>query len=183
MTITDRVLVAAIEAEYGRYQVLTDKALEQVPESLLSAPGPANGNSLAVICWHLSGNLASRFTDFLESDGEKPWRNRDEEFAARSVSREEFDAKFRIGWLALFGALAGLQDADLMRTVRIRGKELAVHEALFRSLSHVSYHVGQIVYLSHVHCAEDWNYLTIPPGGSAAYNANPTGEKPPARTI
>ena len=178
---TSRTFIQSITAEYGRYQALADKALEQVPESLLSAAGPANGNSLAVICWHLSGNLASRFTDFLTSDGEKPWRAREEEFAVRTVSREELDAKWGIGWAVLFDTLAQLDDSHLTHTVHIRSQALAVQEALFRSLAHVSYHVGQIVYLAHALCADEWTYLSIPPGHSAAYNANPTKEKPPTR--
>ena len=170
-------LIKSIEAEYRRYRALAEAALDQVPESLLSTAGPSNGNSLAVICWHLSGNLQSRFTDFLTSDGEKPWRNREEEFAPRSITRDELKAKWSAGWDALFGALATLTDESLAKTVLIRGQPLAVHEALHRSLAHASYHVGQIVYLSHALCGDGWHYLSIPPGGSAAYNANPLYEK------
>ena len=170
-------LIKSIEAEYQRYKALADAALDQVPESLLSAPGPSNGNSLAVICWHLSGNLQSRFTEFLTSDGEKPWRNREEEFEERRVTRDELKAKWSAGWDALFGGLATLTNEDLLKTVLIRGQPLAVHEALHRSLAHASYHVGQIVYLSHALCGDGWRYLSIPPGGSAAYNANPQYEK------
>jgi hypothetical protein len=136
------------------------------------------GNSLAVMCWHISGNLRSRFTDFLTTDGEKQWRKRDEEFEARSVSRGDFVAKWEEGWDALLGALAGLKDADLESTVTIRGQPLQVDEALHRSLAHVSYHVGQIVYLSHAIVGAGWKYLSIPPGGSTAYNADPKMEKP-----
>lgn len=170
-------LIKSIEAEYLRYKALAESALKQVPESALSQSGPSNGNSLAVICWHLAGNLKSRFTDFLTSDGEKPWRNREEEFAARSVSRAELMEKWTDGWQALLGALRQLNDADLTKTVEIRGQPLLVHEALHRSLAHASYHVGQIVYLAHAVCGTGWQYLSIPPGGSAAYNANPQYEK------
>ena len=176
----NRVLLDSITAEYRRYRVMSEAALAQVPEALLSTPGPSNGNSLAIICWHVSGNLASRFTDFLDSDGEKPWRARDEEFAPRTVSHAELMAKWAGGWNVLDETLASLSDADLTRTVRIRGQELAVHEALFRSLAHVSYHAGQIVYVAHALCGERWSYLRIPPGQSAAYNSNPTKEKPGA---
>ena len=170
-------LIKSIEAEYLRYKVLAESALAQVPEDVLSQAGPAGGNSLGVICWHLSGNLKSRFTDFLTSDGEKPWRNREEEFVARSVSRAELMEKWTDGWRALLGALQELTDADLAATVWIRGQPLLVHEALHRSLAHASYHVGQIVYLAHALCGANWHYLSIPPGGSAAYNANPLYEK------
>jgi len=171
------LLIKSIEAEYLRYKALAETALAQVPEPSLSQPGPAEGNSLAVICWHLSGNLKSRFTDFLTSDGEKAWRNREEEFRPRTVSRAEMIEKWDDGWRVLLDALAQLTDDDLTKTVRIRGQALAVHEALHRSLAHASYHVGQIVYLAHAICGADWRYLSIPPGGSAAYNANPQYEK------
>ena len=170
-------LIKSIEGEYLRYKGLAESALKQVPEATLSQAGPANGNSLAVICWHLSGNLKSRFTDFLSSDGEKPWRNREEEFAARSVSRADLMDKWSDGWQALLGALQQLTDDDLTRTIYIRGQPMLVHEALHRSLAHASYHVGQIVYLAHAMVGADWKYLSIAPGGSAAYNANPLYEK------
>ena len=170
-------LIRSIEAEYLRYKALADAALAQVPEPLLSQPGPADGNSLAVICWHLSGNLKSRFTDFLTGDGEKPWRNREEEFAPRTVSRVELAEKWTDGWKTLFETLAELSDSDLTRTVLIRGQPLLVHDALHRSLAHATYHVGQIVYGAHAICGPSWQYLSIPPGQSAAYNTNPRYEK------
>jgi uncharacterized damage-inducible protein DinB len=173
-------LIQSIDAEYRRYKTLADGALAQVPDDALSSPGPAKGNSLATICWHISGNLRSRFTDFLTTDGEKPWRARDEEFAARAVSRDELTAKWNQGWDVLLASLADLTDADLSKTVTIRGQSLAVHEALHRSLAHTSYHVGQVVYLAHAIAGEGWHYLSIPPGGSAAYNAQPAYDKPQA---
>ena len=170
-------LIKSIEGEFTRYKALAEGAMAQVPEAALSASGLNEGNSLAVMCWHISGNLKSRFTDFLTTDGEKQWRKRDEEFEARSVSREDLLAKWNEGWSVLFGTLAGLKDEDLTKTVTIRGQGLAVHEALHRSLAHTSYHVGQIVYLSHAIVGAGWKYLSIPPGGSAAYNADPKMEK------
>ena len=171
------ILIKSIEGEFKRYKALAEGAFAQVPEEALSTSGLNEGNSLAVMCWHVSGNLKSRFTDFLTTDGEKQWRKRDEEFQARSVSREDFLAKWNEGWSVLLATLAGLRDADLTRTVTIRGQGLAVHEALHRSLAHTSYHVGQIVYLSHAIVGTGWKYLSIPPGGSAAYNADPKMEK------
>ena len=171
-------LVKSIEAEYRRYKALAEGGIEQAPDDMLSAAGPGNGNSLAIICWHVSGNLKSRFSDFLESDGEKPWREREEEFAARTVSRADLMTKWAEGWDALFVTLGALDDEDLSRTVKIRRQDLAVHEALHRSLAHISYHVGQIVYIAHAFAADKWRYLSIPPGGTAAYNANPSMDKP-----
>jgi len=171
-------IINSIDGEYRRYKALAEAALEQVPEASLSTPGPSGGNSLAIICWHVSGNLQSRFTDFLDSDGEKPWRQREEEFAARTVSRDDLLAKWAQGLKVLLDTLAALTDADLARSVIIRTRPLTVHEALHRSLAHTSYHVGQIVYLAHMIRGADWRYLSIPPGGSAAYNADPKLDKP-----
>jgi hypothetical protein len=175
-------LIDSIRAEYLRYRALADAAIDQLTEAQLSVSGPNGGNSIAVICWHVAGNLRSRFTDFLTSDGEKPWRQREEEFAMRTVTRAELRAKWTAGWEALLGALDGLDDGQLQRTVTIRGQPLLVHEALHRSLSHASYHVGQIVYLAKSLRGMEWQYLSIPPGNSDAYNQAPTKEKPSAHS-
>jgi uncharacterized damage-inducible protein DinB len=169
-------IVDSIAGEYRRYKVLAEAALEQVPEAALSQPGPSGGNSLATICWHVSGNLESRFTDFLPADGEKPWRQREAEFAARTVSRAELSAKWNQGWDALLTTLESLTDADLPKSITIRGQALSVHAALHRSLAHTSYHVGQIVYVAHAIRGREWRYLSIPPGQSDTYNATPTDE-------
>ena len=158
------LLIRSIDAEYRRYKALGEEAISQLDDAELGSPGPVGGNSTAVIVWHLSGNLASRFTDFLTSDGEKPWRHRDDEFAARTVSRDELLEKWQHGWTVLFEALADLSDTDLQRTVTIRGQSLQVHDALHRSLAHTSYHVGQIVYLAKLIRGETWRSLSIPPG-------------------
>ena len=133
-----------------------------------------------MIVWHMSGNLASRFTDFLTTDGEKAWRQREEEFAARMVSKPDCIAKWDAGWKVLFDTLATLTDADLGTTVHIRKQPLTVQDALLRSLAHASYHVGQIVYIAKAARGAGWNYLSIPPGQSDAYNRNPTYDKPDA---
>jgi hypothetical protein len=169
--------IESIRGEYVRYRKLAEDAMAQLDEASLVAPGPNEGLSIATICWHVSGNLASRFTDFLASDGEKPWRRREEEFHARSVARVELLAKWAQGWDVLFGALDRLSDADLERTVTIRQQPLRVHEALHRSLAHTSYHVGQIVYLAKSMRGKNWQYLSIPPGLSDAYNAAPDKER------
>ena len=174
--------VESIRGEYLRYKALAEAAMDQLDEAQLCVTGPSGGNSIAVICWHVAGNLRSRFTDFLTSDGEKPWRRREEEFAARTVTRAELQAKWNEGWEALLGALASLRDEQLQQTVTIRGQPLRVHEALHRSLSHASYHVGQIVYLAKAIRGPAWRYLSIPPGGSDAYNQTPTKDKPSAHS-
>ena len=170
-------IVESIRAEYLRYKALAEAAIDQLAEEDLSAPGPNGGNSIAVICWHVAGNLQSRFTDFLTTDGEKPWRKREEEFEPRTVSRHELLSKWNQGWDVLLGTLQTLSDNQLSQLVTIRKQPLLVHEALHRSLAHLSYHVGQIVYLAKAFRGAEWNYLSIPPGKSDAYNQAPTLDK------
>ena len=167
-------IVESIRAEYLRYKALAEAAIAQLDETALSGEGPGGGNSIAVICWHISGNFQSRFTDFLTTDGEKPWRNREEEFQPRRVTRSELLAHWERGWNVLTSALDGLTDEQLHATVTIRRQPLAVHEALLRLLAHLSYHVGQIVYLAKSSRGRDWKYLSIPPGQSDTANRTPT---------
>jgi uncharacterized damage-inducible protein DinB len=174
-----RQIVGSIEGEYRRYKKLGEGAIDQLTDEQLSRVSASAGNSVATLVWHISGNLASRFTDFLQSDGEKPWRDRDDEFVHRTVRRAELREKWEKGWSVLLRSLAGLDDERLHDMVKIRGVPLSVHEALHRSLAHTSYHVGQIVFLARAFRGAEWRYLTIPPGGSAAYNENPVAEKPP----
>ena len=171
-----RDIVESIRAEFGRYKALAEAAIAQLADGELTDARPG-GNSIAVICWHVSGNLRSRFTDFLTRDGEKPWRHRDEEFVARVVTRTELLAKWEQGWDVLFRALSELGDAQLHDAVTVRGIPLKVHEALHRALAHVASHVGQIVLIAKATRGGDWKYLSIPPGQSDVYNQNPTGER------
>src|SRR6266542_5743048 len=112
-------VIESITGEYKRYKALAEGALSQLTADELVAPAPGGGNSIATICWHVGGNLRSRFTDFLTSDGEKPWRKREEEFQARSVTMAVLLAHWESGWSALFVTLAALRDADLSRSVTI----------------------------------------------------------------
>ena len=172
-----RDLIGSIEGEYRRYKVLAEGAMDQLsPEELLS-PVVGSDNSIIVLVWHISGNLRSRFTEFLSSDGEKSWRGRESEFAPRQTTRAELMKKWENGWDVLFSTLAGLNDADLNKPVSIRSVPLDVHEALHRSLAHASYHVGQIVYMAKSLRGDTWQYLSIPPGKSEAYRRDPGLEK------
>jgi hypothetical protein len=176
-----RDVIASIETEFRRYRGLGDGAILQLADGELSRPGSDGGNSVAVLVWHISGNFASRFTEFLTTDGEKPWRKRDEEFDDRVVTRDELLGQWNRGWTILFESLATLSDAHLHDTVIVRGVEFKVHEALHRSLAHASYHVGQMVFLARLFRGSEWRTLTIARGASEAYNANPTRERPPVR--
>jgi len=162
--------IASLEGEYRRYKALGEAAIAQLTEDQLSAPASDSGNSVAAIVWHVAGNLESRFTGFRTSDGEKPWRNRDEEFAPPTVTMPELRSKWDKGWQALFTALEELSDQDLRETVVIRRQSLRIDEALHRSLAHTVYHVGQIVFLAKQWRGGGWNCLSIPLGGSAAHN-------------
>ena len=159
-------IVESVRAEYLRYKQLAEKSIARVDEPALAAAAGTEDNSIAVVCWHISGNLRSRFTDFLTTDGEKPWRNRDEEFDARAVTKAELLDKWEQGWSVLFDALSALTDNQLQAAVTIRGVPLTVHEALHRSLAHTAYHVGQIVYMAKSRCGAGWESLSIPRGQS-----------------
>ena len=172
----NRTVVALIEAEYQRYRILGERAFRQLDAEDFVA-GSEHAISIATIVWHVAGNLESRFTDFLTTDGEKPWRDRESEFEARDVSPAEVAGKWDRGWGVLFDTLAELTDDDMASEVTIRSIPHRVDEALLRSLAHAAYHVGQIVYLAKSFCGDDWEYLSIPPGQSEAYNANPVLEK------
>ncbi len=167
--------------EYHRYRVLGEKAMAQVPDEALNRIPVGDGNSIAMIARHVGGNLASRFTDFLTSDGEKPWRNRDGEFAEGPFTRLEVENVWQTGFDTVEREIAALTDADMSRSVAIRGVSLSVHEALCRSIAHIAMHCGQIVLLAKIEAGPSWQTLSIPKGGSAHYNQNPTLEKPRAR--
>jgi hypothetical protein len=169
-------VVAAFTDEYKRYKVLAEASLKQVSdEQLVEIPGEGN-NSIEILVRHLAGNLRSRFTDFRTSDGEKPWRRRDDEFETASVSRADLLQMWEAGWAVLFGALADLTDEDLAATVTVRRQPLRIDEALMRSLAHTSYHVGQIVFIAKAMRGEQWRCLSIPKGMSEEYNRKASGE-------
>ena len=163
-------VVASIEAEYRRYKALADSAIAQLGDEELRQLGPAGGNSIEILVRHLAGNFASRFTDFRTSDGEKPWRHRDDEFEPASLPRAELLEKWESAWAVVFKEINALADRALGETVTIRGQPLRIDEALLRSLAHTAYHVGQIVYLAKEIRAGEWRCLSIPRGMSEAYN-------------
>ncbi len=153
------------------YKKLGERAIAQVPDEALTATLDAESNSIAIIVKHLAGNMRSRWTDFLTSDGEKPGRNRDTEFEAPPQTRAEILALWEASWKIVFDSLAPLTDADLSRTVLIRGERHSVMQAIHRQVAHYAYHIGQIVYIAK-HCSTGrWKSLTIPRGKSADYNA------------
>jgi Protein of unknown function (DUF1572) len=158
---------------YRTYKEMAERAIEQVPsDEDLNRELDENSNSIAIIVRHVSGNLRSRFRDFLTSDGEKPDRDRDSEFESDGgVSREQLMRWWSSAWEITMKSIEALTVDDLERTVRIRGEELLVVEALNRSVTHAAYHVGQIVYLARHFASPNWKTLSIPKGQSAKAGA------------
>ena len=145
--------------------------MAQTSDEALFASLDKESNSIAIIVKHLAGNMRSRWTDFLTSDGEKPDRDRDSEFEAPPITREELLELWESGWRLAFDALAPLTDSDLSRTAFIRGEAHSVMQTIHRQVSHYAYHIGQIVYLAKHFAGPDWNALTIPRRKSAEYNS------------
>jgi hypothetical protein len=156
---------------------LAERAAAQLSDDQLRIALHAETNSVAVIMKHGAGNLLSRWTDFLTSDGEKPWRNRDDEFIDHFASRRELIEYWESGWTCLTDALLSLRPSDLNATVTVRGERLSVPLAISRSLSHCGYHVGQIVLISRILVGDGWKTLTIPRGQSRLHNENTWGGK------
>ncbi len=152
--------------ELRRMKKLAEDAFGQVDDEDLHRDIDEESNSIAVLVQHLSGNFVSRWTDFLTSDGEKPDRHRDREFEAGSATRAELTTIWERGWSRALETLEGLTPSDLDRTVRIRGEEHTVPEAIQRQIVHTSYHVGQMVLLAKHFQAADWKTLSIPKGAS-----------------
>jgi hypothetical protein len=155
-----------------------DRALEQVPFERWGERLDPEANSLLVLMLHLSGNMKSRWTDFLSSDGEKPDRDRDTEFEDAALTREQLQERWEHGWSCLFTALDSLADGDLDRTVTIRSRPLSVTSAIQRQLSHYAEHAGQMVLLAKHMAGPAWKTLSIPRGGSREMNRKMMGEGP-----
>jgi len=153
------------------YKQLGEKAILQLSDhsSLFWTPSEES-NSIAVIVQHLAGNMLSRWTDFLSSDGEKEWRDRDQEFELYLADREAMLDLWEKGWACLFLALKPLKPEQAKQLVYIRNKGHTIEEALQRQLGHYAYHVGQIVFLSRIIVGKPWNSLSIPKGESDSYN-------------
>ena len=162
--------------QFRKLKELGDKALAQVRDHDLFATLDPESNSLAILVQHLAGNLRSRWTDFLTSDGEKPDRDRDSEFvAAGTTSRAELLARWEEGWRCLFQAMTALHEEDLPLTVLIRAEPHSVIRAINRQLTHNAYHLGQIVFLAKHFASDHWQTLSVPRGGSAAFNSAKMG--------
>jgi hypothetical protein len=175
MDIAAAFMAATINA-FEANKRMADRAVEQVADDKLHTALDAHTNSIAVIMKHVAGNLTSRWTDFLTTDGEKPWRNRDDEFVDTFTARDELTASWDSGWQRLFDSPAGLKADGLGRNVAIRGQPHSVPLAIQRSLVHCGYHVGQIVLIARILAGDHWTTITIPRGASAGFNQRVWGK-------
>jgi hypothetical protein len=158
------------KAIFHQYKRLAEGAMAQVSDEQLCATLDPEMNSIAVIVKHMAGNMRSRWTDFLTTDGEKPSRNRDSEFEEPPATRTELMALWEDGWRCLFTALEGLTDADLVRTITIRGEAHSVMQAINRQVAHYPYHCGQIIFLAKHLQSSNWKSLSVPRKQSAEFN-------------
>ncbi len=152
------------------YKKLGERAMAQCPDEALFTTLDAESNSIAIIVKHMAGNMRSRWTDFLTTDGEKPDRHRDTEFEAPPKTRTELMEMWERGWKHVFDALELLSDADLARTITIRTEPHSVMQAINRQIAHYCYHVGQIVYLARHFAGDKWQTLSVPKKKSSEFN-------------
>jgi hypothetical protein len=171
----------SVRKQFEYYKLLGDKTIAQVTDEQLFWQYNEESNSIATIAKHLWGNMLSRWTDFLTTDGEKDWRDREGEFENDIRDREELLAKWNEGWNCLFSALDSLNESNFNQLVYIRNQGHTITEAINRQLAHYPYHVGQIVFIGKMVLNEQWTSLSIPRGDSGKYNADKFA-KPRART-
>lgn len=157
-------------SSFRNYKRLAERAIEQVSDEEFFALIDNEANSIAIIVKHIAGNLRSRWTDFLTSDGEKPDRNRDSEFELIEDTRHSLMDYWNNGWQTLFDAIESLTPDDFAKTITIRGEDHTVIEAINRQLTHYSYHIGQIVLLAKHFKSSDWRTLSVPKNRSAEFN-------------
>lgn len=162
----------SVKKLFEYYKMLGDKTFSQLEDEKLFIQYNKDSNSIATIVKHLCGNMLSRWTNFLSTDGEKEWRNRDDEFVNDILTRKEMMDKWEEGWKCLFETLNGLMQEDLQMEIYIRNQGHSVMEAINRQLAHYPYHVGQIVFIGKMLSDKEWISLSIPKGDSNFYNAD-----------
>ncbi|OYU85146.1 MAG: hypothetical protein CFE24_03185 [Flavobacterium sp. BFFFF2] len=160
----------SVVKQFEYYKLLGEKTFNQIPADKLFTQFNEDSNSIATIVQHLCGNMVSRWTDFLTTDGEKDWRNRDAEFENGIASKQEMMQKWDEGWHVFLETLKSLKEDDLEKIIYIRNQGHTVLEAINRQLAHYPYHIGQIVFIGKM-CAAQWDSLSIPKGNSEVYNA------------
>jgi len=163
--------LVSIKKQFAYYKMLGDKSFEQIKEEDLFWQPNENSNSIAVIVNHLSGNMKSRWTDFLTSDGEKEWRNRDAEFEKLINSKTDLLEHWQRGWECVFTALDSINENNFETVIYIRNQGHTIVEAINRQLAHYAYHIGQIVFIAKMKNNEEWQSLSIPKGASKLFNS------------
>ncbi len=166
----EAVYLNSVRKQFEYYKILAEKTFAQLSEQELLWQYNAESNSIAAIVNHLWGNMKSRWTDFLTSDGEKEWRNRELEFEPVISSRAELLEKWEDGWDCLFSALSSINQDNFGSEIFIRNQSHAVSEALNRQMMHYAYHIGQVVYIGRMAKAQNWQSLSIPKGKSKDFN-------------
>ncbi len=160
----------SVNKQFQYYKLLAEKTFAQLSDDELFWQYNSASNSIAIIVNHLSGNMLSRWTNFLSEDGEKSWRNRDQEFEDKIKTKADFDEAWNKGWTCLFEAITSVNEDNFDQIVYIRNQGHSITEAINRQLAHYSYHIGQIVYIGRMIKGEEWQSLSIPKGNSVAYN-------------
>lgn len=166
---TNIFIQSAIQ-QFKDYKLLAEKTFDQLEEKDFHFRPDTVNNSLCINITHMHGNMVSRWTNFLTEDGEKPWRQRDAEFEAQNLNKEQLMKLWETGWETVLHTLASLKPEDLDKTIHIRTKPLKVIEAVHRQLTHYAYHVGQIVFLGKLICGDRWVSLSIQKGASQDFN-------------
>lgn len=162
--------LASVKKQFAYYKMLGDHTFAQLSDDHIFYQFNEESNSIAAIVKHLNGNMLSRWTDFLTTDGEKDWRQRDAEFENDLISKKDVINKWNEGWQCLFDALESLTNQDLTKEIYIRNQGHTVTEAINRQLAHYPYHVGQIVFLGKMLLNTKWKSLSIPKGNSKNFN-------------
>jgi hypothetical protein len=163
--------------QFASYKSLGDKTFAQLSDENLFWQFNEESNSIAIIVQHMAGNMLSRWTDFLTSDGEKTWRKREAEFKSESMTRQQLLNIWEDGWKCLFSTLNSLTDNDLQKTIKIRNQPQSVMDAIHRQLAHYPYHIGQIVHIGKMLADKNWQSLSIPKGKTDEYNSALFSEK------
>lgn len=169
---TNSLYLESVKKQMHYYKTIAEKAIEQLEAEQLFISVNEDTNSIATIIKHLSGNMISRWTDFLTTDGEKDWRNRDSEFETTLQSKEELLAEWNKGWDCFFNAIESLQPEQLSQIIYIRNEGQTAMDAINRQLAHYPYHIGQIVFYAKMLKHDQWNSLSIPKNKSNDYNAD-----------
>ena len=166
----DKKSLEGINKQFKYYKQLGDRTFEQVSDEDLFWKPNQESNSIAIIVNHLSGNMKSRWTKFLTTNGEKSWRNRDLEFENKFSTRDQMLEAWEDGWNCLFNALNSINESNVDSKITIRNQVHSISEAIHRQMMHYSYHIGQIVYIGRMRSSKDWSSLSIPKGESENYN-------------